>query len=217
MLVPLGMVPAARAAIRGHAARKNASFGAVIAETLPASRLPEVYADIRPRAARSLSAEHAATPPRMARPASPTSTPTSCANIGKIISLLHYSLRAADEAEPFLASHRDEMIADFAQPQAKYLTLPEIQALGELLNLPAIRKAFNALYAGSRLFTDYSYQELRSYYEMTAWFRDLNINARTIRSPSRTPRRRRPSWSPRRKASSPISCASRGWTKWSSG
>ena len=32
----------------------------------------------------------------------------------------------------------------------------------DLLNLPAMRKVFNTVYATSRLFTDYSYQEMRT-------------------------------------------------------
>jgi hypothetical protein len=39
-----------------------------------------------------------------------------------------------------------------------------------------MRKVFNTVYATTRLFTDYSYQELRSYYQMTAWFRELDIS-----------------------------------------
>ncbi len=174
MLVPLGMVPAARAQSE-DSAEKERQLGAIVGETITASRLPEVYADIR-RVLRDAYLPSMRDAAKEGGTGKPEYDADIMRNIGTILSLLDYSVRAADEAEPFLNQHRDEMVADFARLQAHYLTMPEIQALGELLNLPAIRKAFNALYAGSRLFTDYTYQELKSYYEMTAWFRDLNIN-----------------------------------------
>lgn len=153
---------------------KERQLREVIAEALPASRLPEVYADLR-RVLRDAYLPSIQDATKEGATGKPEFDAQLIPNLDKIISLLQYSLRAADEAEPFLNQHRDEIIGDFARLQAKYLTLPEIQTLAELLNLPVLRKLFNAVYAGSRLFTDYTYDELRSYHDMTAWFRELNI------------------------------------------
>ena len=155
---------------------KERQLREMISEALPASRLPEIYADLR-RVMRDAYLPSIRDAAKGDTAGKPEFDAEMMQHIGKIISLLHYTLRAADEAEPFINQHRDEIIADIARLQAQYLTLAEIQALGELLDLPAMRKAFNTFYAAARLVTDYTYQELRSYYQMTAWFRDLNISA----------------------------------------
>jgi hypothetical protein len=176
IFVPLSAIGGGAYAQTEDTSEKERQLREMISEALPASRLPEIYADVRRvmRDAYLPSMRDAAKGDTAGKPEFDAEV---MQHIGKIISLLHYTLRAADEAEPFINQHRDEIIADIARLQAQYLTLAEIQALGELLDLPAMRKAFNTIYAATRLVTDYSYQELRSYYQMTAWFRDLNISA----------------------------------------
>jgi hypothetical protein len=176
IFVPLSVIGGGAYAQVEDTGEKERRLREVISEALPASRVPEIYADVR-RVLREAYLPSMRDAAKDGTPGTPQFDAEIMQNLGKIISLLHYTLRAGDEAEPFLNQHRDEIIADFARLQAKYLTLPEIQALRDLLNLPAMRKVFNTVYATSRLFTDYSYQELRSYYEMTAWFRELKITA----------------------------------------
>jgi hypothetical protein len=155
-------------------AEKERQLREVISEALPASRLPEIYADLR-RVMRDAYLPSIRDAAKESTPDKPAFDAELAPHLDTIIAFMQYSLRAAEEAEPFLIQHRDEMIGDFARAQAKYLSMPEIQALAELLNLPAMRKAFNAFYSASRLITDYNYQELRSYYQMTAWLRELNL------------------------------------------
>jgi len=177
VLLPLTAIGVGAYAQVDDAGEKERRLREVITEALPASRLPEIYADIR----RALREAYLPSLRDAAKESASGGTAELDAemmqHIGEVISLLHYSVRASEEAEPFLNQHRDEIIADIARLQAQYLSLDEIRMLRDLLNLPAIRKAFNAVYAASRLMTDYSYQELRSYYQMTAWFRELNISA----------------------------------------
>jgi hypothetical protein len=153
---------------------KERQLRGVISEALPASRLPEIYADLR-RVLQDAYLPSIRDAAKESTPGNPAFDAELAPHLDTIIAFMQYSLRAAEEAEPFLIQHRDEMIADLARAHAKYLSMPEIQALAELLNLPAMRKAFNAFYAASRLVTDYNYQELRSYYDMTAWLRELNL------------------------------------------
>lgn len=190
ILVPLSAIGGGAYAQTGDTREKERRLREVISEALPASRLPEIYADVR-RALREAYLPSMLDASKGGVSGKPEFDAELMQHIGKIISLLHYSLRAGDEAEPFLNQHRDEIIADIARLQAQYLTLPEIQALRELLDMPAMRKVFNTIYAASRLATDYSYQELRSYYEMTAWFRELNIS--TENNPFTKPDARAPS------------------------
>ena len=174
-LVPLSAIGGPAYAQTEDTREKERQLREMISEALPASRLPEIYADVR-RVMREAYLPSMRDAAKGDTAGKPEFDAEMMQHIGKIISLLHYTLRAGDEAEPFLNQHRDEIIADIARLQAQYLTLAEVQALSELLDLPAMRKAFNTVYAATRLVTDYSYQELRSYYQMTAWFRELNIS-----------------------------------------
>lgn len=176
LLLPLSSVGGGAFAQIEDTTEKERRLRGVISEALPASRLPEIYADIR-RVLREAYLPSMRDAAKGDTAGKPEFDAEMMQHLGKIISLLHYSLRAGDEAEPFLNQHRDEIIADIARLQAQYLSPAEIQALDELLDLPAMRKVFNAVYAATRLITDYSYQELRSYYQMTAWFRELDITA----------------------------------------
>lgn len=175
VLMPLSPIGEGAYAQTDDTREKERQLRAVITEALPASRLPEIYADIR-RVMRDAYLPSMRDAAKGGLPGTPEYDAEMLQNIEKIVSILQYMLRAGDEAEPFISQHRDEMIADFARVQAKYLSLPDVQALRELLNLPATRKVFNAVYAFSRLFTDYDYAELRNYYQMTAWLRELNIS-----------------------------------------
>ena len=176
ILVPLSAAGSGAFAQTEDTREKERRLREVISDALPASRLPEIYADVR-RVLREAYLPSMRDATKGDTAGKPEFDADVMQHIGKIISLLHYSLRAGDEAEPFLNQHRGEIIADIARLQAQYLSLAEIQALRELLDMPAMRKVFNTVYAATRLVTDYSYQELRSYYQMTAWFRELNITA----------------------------------------
>ena len=174
--VPLTVVGGAAYAQTENAGEKERRLGELIGKALPASRLPEIYADLR-RVLRDAYLPSMRDAAKGDTAGKPQFDAEMTQYIGKVISLLHYGLRASDEAGPFLNQNRDEIVVDIARLQAQYLSPAEIQALGELLDMPAMRKIFNAVYAATRLVTDYSYQELRSYYDMTAWFRELNITA----------------------------------------
>jgi hypothetical protein len=176
VLVPLSAIGGAAYAQIEDTREKERRLRELISEALPASRLPEIYADFR-RVLRDAYLPSMRDAAKGDTAGKPEFDAEMMQHMGKVISLLHYSLRAGDEAELFLNQHRDEIIADIARLQAQYLSAAEIQALSELIDLPAMRKVFNTVYAATRLVTDYSYQELRSYYQMTAWFRELNLSA----------------------------------------
>ena len=153
-------------------ADKAQELAALMSRALVPARLPEIYADLR-RSVREVYLPALRDTLRGDRPDQPPLDADQRDALAKVADLFEYSLRASDELEPFLAENRNAIILDVATLQAKYLSLAEIHALGELLDMPAMRKIFNAVYAASRLFTGYSYEDMRSYYAQSAWLGDL--------------------------------------------
>ena len=151
-------------------ARALADF---ISRALTPSRLPEVYADLR-RAVGEVYLPALKETLKGDGPGESGFDEEDIATFQAIADFLEYALKASNELEPFLSENRDAIILDFATLQAKYLSAAEIDALNELLELPAMRKIFNTVYAASRLFTGYSYDDMRSYYAQSAWLNDLS-------------------------------------------
>jgi hypothetical protein len=146
----------------------------IIARALTASRLPEIYADLRyalgelylPALRDMLSDPNAA-----------ERDPEALAKITAIVPVLDFSLRAARELDPVLSTVRDEMIADIAAHQAKYSSAEEIRLAAEFLDTPATRKGFNAFYAFTRFLTAYDQNDIRASREMSAWMKDWKFDA----------------------------------------
>ncbi len=171
------LLPAAFARYDGAAAQQETADKAhgladLISHALEPSRLPEIYTDFR-RSVRDVYLPALRDTLQKGVPGKPPLDEEQKKALGAFADLLNYSLRASDELEPFLQQNRDAIISDIATLEAKYLSLPEIKALRELLDMPAMRKIFNAIYAASRLFTGYTYEDMRSYYAQSAWLSDL--------------------------------------------
>lgn len=151
-------------------ARALADF---ISRALAPSRLPEIYADLR-RAVGEVYLPALRDTLDGGTSDQPDFDEEDIVTFKAVADFLEYSLKASNELEPFLSDNRDAIILDFATLQAKYTSSAEIEALSELLELPAMRKIFNTLYAASRLVTGYSYDDMRSYYTQSAWLNDLS-------------------------------------------
>jgi hypothetical protein len=147
----------------------------VLTEALPISRLPEIYADFR-QAMRDVYLPALRDTIKGNAPGQPELKDDEKDALVKVEKLFDYVLRASDELEPFLQENRETIILDIARLEAKYMTLAEIKAVGEALDLPATRKIFNAVYATSRLCTAYSYADMRSYYAQSAWLNQLKFD-----------------------------------------
>ena len=148
----------------------------IVVRALPASRLPEIYADLRyalgelylPALREALNDT-----------ASAKRDPETLAKLAAIVPVIDYALRAAGELDPVIAASRDELIGEITDYQAKYMSEEEIRFAGEILDTPATRKGFNAFYALSRYLTAYDKEDLRASREMSAWMKDLTFDAAT--------------------------------------
>lgn len=156
-------------------AERQRILAEIIARALPASRLPEIYADLR-YALGELYLP--ALREMLSDPETAESDPETLARITAVVPVIDYALRAASELDPVLSASRAEMIADIAAHQAKYSTADEIRLMGEFLDTPATRKGFNAIYAFSRFITAYDQNDIRASKEMSAWMKDWKFDAK---------------------------------------
>ncbi len=156
-------------------AERKQALADILTRTLPASRLPEIYADL-------LYAFGELYLPAMREmlndPETSGRDPETAAKLGVLVPVIDYALRAAKELDPVLTSSRDELIADIAAHQAKYASEEEIRFLREFLDTPATRKGFNTLYAFSRFLTAYDQQDLQSSKEMSAWMSEWKFDSK---------------------------------------
>lgn len=144
----------------------------LIAEVLTASRTPEIYQDVRttvrtiwlPVMNDTLSGKI---------PGAMPVDPNMAAMMTKMVAVVSYSSKAADEIDPVLASNREAMIADISALIAKHFTADEIANIRGTLRLSAARKSFDALYTTSRLITGYTYEETRAAQEFSGWTQKL--------------------------------------------
>jgi hypothetical protein len=176
--IAIGVLPSARGFAQANAedmAEKEWALVEVLTEALPISRLPEIYADLR-QAMREVYLPALRDTVKGDAPGGRALKDEERDSLVKIEKLFDYSLRASDELEPFLQENREPILHDIARLQTGHMTLAEVNALREALDLPATRKVFNAIYAGSRLLTAYSYADMRSYYAQSAWLNQLALD-----------------------------------------
>lgn len=156
----------------GQLEDKSRRLARVLSGALAPSRIPEIYADLR-RAVREAYLPAMRDMLSGAAPGGHELDAGEREEFEKTAALLDYALKASDELEPFLDENREAIIADIATLHAKYLRDAEIEALGELAAMPAMRKIFNTGYTASRLVTGYSYEDMRGYYLEAAWLSGL--------------------------------------------
>lgn len=156
-------------------AERKAMLAEIIARAVPASRLPEIYADLRYALAEFYLP---ALRDMVSDPGAANSDANTLAKLSALAPVIDYTLRAAKELDPVLAASRGELIEDIAAHQAKYSSQEEIRLLSEFLDAPATRKGFNAVYALSRCITGYDQADMRSSKEISAWLKDFKFDAK---------------------------------------
>jgi len=154
-------------------AERKRMLAAIITRALAASRLPEIYADLR-RAFGELYLP--AMRDILNDPETANLDPEKLTRLKAMVPLVDYTLRAANELDPVIAASRDVLIADLAAQQAKYASEEEVRYLGEMLDTPAARKGFNTVYAFSRWLTAYNQEDMRASKEMSAWLNALKFD-----------------------------------------
>lgn len=150
------------------AAAKERAARDLVVEALPASRVPEIYQDLR-RTLREVYLPAMRDAAYGNVPGLPAPDPKMAEAVAKLMTLLTYALKASDELEPVLAAERDAMVSDAGVLLAKHSKLTEIDNLREMLRMTAARKSFDTVYAASRLVTGFNHDETRSMQEFSAW------------------------------------------------
>jgi hypothetical protein len=89
--------------------------------------------------------------------------------IARALTFFTYLDRASDEFETAMAANSDAMIEDAAGILARYHGDGQISDLEQLASLEATRKAFQTLYATSRLMTGFSLEDARAFAALNAW------------------------------------------------
>jgi hypothetical protein len=144
-------------------AERQRKLSELIVRAIPASRIPEIYAELR-YAVRELYLP--AMRDMLNDPEAAKLDPEGMRKLALVVPLLDYGVRAAQELDPVSAGFREALVTDIAGLQAKYASDEQIRFMGELLDIAATRKAFNAVYALSRFITGYNQEDVRASREM---------------------------------------------------
>ncbi len=147
----------------------------LIDDALQASRIPEIYADLR-ATLRDVYLPMLRDAVQGDLPGAPAPDSKTAAMIAKAYTFLNYVRRAGDELDGALTENRQTMISDAATIIARSAGAAEINDVRALVRLPAVRKGFDAFYALTRLVTGLTYQDSRSLSEFSAWVQGLNLD-----------------------------------------
>ncbi len=146
----------------------------VIEGALRDSRVAEISSDLR-RTFREVHLPLLRDAVQGDLPGAPAPDAETAAIMAKGLTLLDYARRTGDELDVALTKNREAMISEAAAVIAKTSTTSQIKDAGEVMNLPAVRKSFDAFYAMTKLITGFTYQESRSFYEFSAWAESVQL------------------------------------------
>jgi hypothetical protein len=179
VLAPAGLAqdrPAAQAAPETPADPElKQAARALIEDALKASHAAEIFADLR-RTLREVYIPGFRDAVQGGVPGLPAPDARTATLLAKLLTLFDYVSKAGDELDAALSEHREAMISDVANEIARTAKPLEIKQVRDLLNLPAVRKGFDAVYAMSKLITGFNYQESRAVSEFSAWVRAQNLH-----------------------------------------
>jgi hypothetical protein len=147
----------------------------LIVEALQRTHAAEIFADLR----RTLREVYIPAVRDMVQgdfPGAPQPDAKAAAAMAKLLTFLDYLRKAGEELDVALAENREAMISDFADQMAKTANPPDLKEVRNILQLPATRKALDALFEMSKLVTGFSYQDSRSFADFTSWASRLNFD-----------------------------------------
>jgi hypothetical protein len=155
-------------ALADSAAEREAVARELIAEALPASRMPEIYDELRVTLHNVyLPVMHEIASGKI--PSGLPADPKFTQIIVKLVGFMDFVVKASDEVDPFIKSSREEMIADVAQLMAKHMSSEELENVRAMLKLKATQKSFDALYTTSKAITGYTIDEVREWQIFSGW------------------------------------------------
>lgn len=154
---------------------REATARELILEATTISRAPQMYADIRvlirdallPILRDAASGKLKGLPPQ---------SPVTGEAFVKFLAFMENVSRASDELDAALVANREALITDSAQLFAKHSSDAQLSFMRDALKLNATRRYFDALYAISRIYTGYNYDELRSAQEFAMWTQQFVLN-----------------------------------------
>jgi len=155
-------------------AEKERRITVLLTDTLYASRMPEIYNDLR-SSLRRIYLPYMKD--QLERGDLGEFDPQLPKRLALVIPIIEYSLKAADELAPVLEREQDAIIRDMAELMARSMTVEQIRLVTEMVNTPAARKAFDTLYAVSRLMTAYTLEDVRGSQAMTEWMKELEFDS----------------------------------------
>lgn len=153
----------------------KAAARALIEDALKASHAPEIYADMR----RTLAEVYIPVLRDVVQgdfPGVPSPDAKTATALAKALTFLDYVRRAGDELESGLTENRDAMLSDIAEQIAKTAKPPELAEVQGVVQLPAVKKSLDALYAMTKLLTGFSYQDSRTFSNFSAWAQGLDLD-----------------------------------------
>ncbi|MBJ7533910.1 hypothetical protein JDN40_07325 [Rhodomicrobium vannielii ATCC 17100] len=146
---------------------------ALIEEILTASHAAEIYSDLQ-RTLRDVYIPMMREIIQGGYPGMPDPNPEMTAQLAKILTTLDYMRKAGEEYDVALAENRGAIVSDFAAQLAREASRDEIADVRAMMDLPAVRKGFDVLYAASKLVTGYTYEDSRIVSEFSAWAKQLD-------------------------------------------
>ena len=168
--------PAPAPAVQAPPANPEAKRAArmLVEEGLRASHASEIFSDLR-RTLREVYIPSVRDLIEGSTPGVPPPDPKATAALAKLLTFLDYAHKAGDELDVALTENREAMISDTAEEIARTAQPGEIEELRKALELPAVRKAFDTVYAMSKLVTGFSYEDSRTFARFSAWAKGQNI------------------------------------------
>jgi hypothetical protein len=146
---------------------------ALIEDVLTASHAAEIYGDLQ-RTLRDVYIPMMREIIQGGYPGVPDPTPEVTTQLAKLLTAMDYMRKAGEELDVALAENRGAIVSDFAAQLAREASRDEIADVRAMLELPAVRKGFDVLYAASKLVTGYTYEDSRVVSEFSAWAKQLD-------------------------------------------
>jgi len=153
---------------------KQAAKG-LIEEALTVSHAAGIFADLR-RTLREVYIPAFRDAIEGNLPGLPAPDAKSAAAMAKVLTVMDYARKAADELDAALSENREAMISDVAGQIAKTAKTAEIEDIRGILRLPAIRKCLDALNEMTKLATGFSYADTKTFSGFSAWANGLNLD-----------------------------------------
>lgn len=148
---------------------------ALIEEGLKASHAAEIFRDLR----KTLAEVYIPAVRDLIQGSTPGVPPPdakTAAALAKVLTFMDYARKAGDELDVALAENRDAMISDAAGQIAKTAELAEIADIRKALDLPAVHKTLDAVYAMTKLVTGFSYEDSRTFSGFSAWAQQQDLD-----------------------------------------